>query len=339
MNRDDREETRRRLSSRMSRILVTGAAGFIGSSLVDRLLADGHDVIGLDSFEDYYPRRFKDANLEGARRNDRFVLHETNIIDLASPDASVGDGSPLKRLLDGVDVVFHMAAQAGVRASWGRSFRVYTENNVLATQLLLEACRDAGLKRFVYASSSSVYGDTDRLPMREDAVCRPISPYGVTKLAAEHLAYLYWKNFGVPTVSVRFFTVYGPRQRPDMAFHKFIRAMLRGEPLEIYGSGDQTRDFTYVSDIIDGLVAASQARPGAVYNLGGGSRVTLKHALDVLHDVLGVEQQLDAQPDQAGDVRHTWADLTRARADLDYAPKVSLAQGLAAEVEWLRHVG
>jgi nucleoside-diphosphate-sugar epimerase len=317
-------------------MLVTGAAGFIGSSLADRLLADGHDVTGIDSFEDYYPRHFKEANLASARRHERFILHEANLVDLASPDTTAGDGSPLRTLLEGVDVVLHMAAQAGVRASWGRSFHVYTDNNVLATQLLLEACRDTGLKRFVYASSSSVYGDTDRLPMSEDAVCRPVSPYGVTKLAAEHLAYLYWKNFGVPTVSARFFTVYGPRQRPDMAFHKFIRAMLRDEALEVYGSGDQTRDFTFISDIVDGLVAASKAKPGSVYNLGGGSRVTLKYALGVLRDVLGVELLLDTQPDQAGDVRHTWADLTRARADLGYEPRVRLEEGLAAEVAWLK---
>ncbi|HJW75751.1 MAG TPA: NAD-dependent epimerase/dehydratase family protein [Thermoleophilia bacterium] len=332
----------------MARILITGAAGFVGSSLVDRLLADGHDVVGVDSFEDYYPRRFKQANLEAARRHERFTMHEANLITLAtsastsvdsstgSVDPNTGDGSPLAQVLEDVDVVYHLAAQAGVRASWGRSFRVYTDNNVLATQLLLEACRHVGLRTFVYASSSSVYGDTDRLPMSEDAVCRPVSPYGVTKLAAEHLAYLYRKNFGVPTVSLRFFTVYGPRQRPDMAFHKFIRAMLRGEPLEIYGSGDQTRDFTFIDDIVDGLVAAAQARPGSVYNLGGGSRVTLNHALGVLHDALGAEQKLDAQPDQAGDVRHTWADLTRARADLGYEPKVGLETGLAAEVEWLQ---
>jgi nucleoside-diphosphate-sugar epimerase len=320
----------------MATMLVTGAAGFIGSSLVDRLLADGHDVVGVDSFEDYYPRHFKEANLAAARLHRRFTLHETNLIELTAAVTPPGDKPSLRELVAGADVVFHLAAQAGVRASWGGSFRVYTDNNVLATQLLLEACRDAGLGTFVYASSSSVYGDTDRLPMREDAVCRPVSPYGVTKLAAEHLAYLYWKNFGVPTVSLRFFTVYGPRQRPDMAFHKFIRAMLRDEPLEVYGSGDQTRDFTFISDIVDGLVAAADGRTGSVYNLGGGSRVTLNHALGVLHDVLGVEQKLDAQPVQAGDVRHTWADLTRAHADLGYEPKVGLEQGLAAEAAWLR---
>jgi nucleoside-diphosphate-sugar epimerase len=325
-------------TSRMARMLVTGAAGFIGSSLVDRLLDGGHEVIGVDSFEDYYPRHLKDANLEPARRHDRFTLQEASLIDLATPHSPREDGSPLERLVRDVDVVYHLAAQAGVRASWGRSFRIYTENNVLATQLLLEACRDADLRTFVYASSSSVYGDTDRLPMREDAVCRPVSPYGVTKLAAEHLAYLYWKNFGVPAVSLRFFTVYGPRQRPDMAFHKFISAMLREKPLEIYGTGDQTRDFTFISDIVDGLVSATEGKPGSVYNLGGGSRVTLKRALHVLHDALGIEQRLDSQPDQAGDVRHTWADLTRARADLGYEPRVGLRQGLAAEGEWLQKI-
>jgi nucleoside-diphosphate-sugar epimerase len=328
----------------MARMLVTGAAGFIGSSLVDRLLDDGHEVVGVDSFADYYPRRLKEANLAESRQNGRFTLHEADLTELASSvrgpgEQITGDGSALLRLLDEVDVVYHLAAQAGVRASWGRSFRVYSDNNVLATQVLLEACRRVGLRMFVYASSSSVYGDTDRLPMSEDAVCRPVSPYGVTKLAGEHLAYLYWKSFGIPTVSLRFFTVYGPRQRPDMAFHRFIRAMLRGEPLEIYGSGGQTRDFTFVDDIVEGLLAAASAKPGSLYNLGGGARVTLSHAVDVLHDVLGVAQKLDAQPDQAGDVRHTWADLSRARADLGYQPKVTLVEGLAAEVAWLKGVG
>lgn len=315
---------------------MTGAAGFIGSHLVDRLLADGCEVVGLDSFEDYYPRPYKEANLLGARSCDRFTLIADNLLALASGDGAGGDAPRLAALLADVDCVVHLAAQAGVRASWGRSFRIYTENNVLATQLVLEACREAGVPKLVYASSSSVYGDTDRLPMREDANCRPVSPYGVTKLAGEQLCRLYYRNHGVPTVSLRFFTVYGPRQRPDMAFHIFLRALLEGRPLEIYGEGNQTRDFTFVSDIVDGIVLAMQGRDGAVYNLGGGSRVTLLEAIRTLESASGCKAQVKGESVQAGDVKHTWADLSLATGELGYAPHVALDEGLRREAEWLR---
>ena len=318
------------------RIVVTGAAGFIGSHLVDRLLADGCDVVGVDSFEDYYPRPYKEANLVGARSSDRFSLLTDNLLALANGDGA-GDGkSRLVRLLADADCVVHLAAQAGVRASWGRSFRIYTENNVLATQLVLEASRAAGVPKLVYASSSSVYGDTDQLPMREDANCRPVSPYGVTKLAGEQLCRLYYRNHGVPTVSLRFFTVYGPRQRPDMAFHIFLRALLEGRPLEIYGEGNQTRDFTFVSDIVEGIVLAMQGRDGAVYNLGGGSRVTLLEAIRTLASASGCKAQVKGESVQAGDVKHTWADLSLATDELGYAPQVLLDEGLRREAEWLR---
>jgi UDP-glucose 4-epimerase len=318
------------------RIVVTGAAGFIGSHLVDRLLADGCDVVGVDSFEDYYPRPYKEANLVGARSSDRFSLVTDNLLALASGDGARDGESQLVRLFADADCVVHLAAQAGVRASWGRSFRIYTENNVLATQLVLEASRTAGVPKLVYASSSSVYGDTDQLPMREDANCRPVSPYGVTKLAGEQLCRLYFRNHGVPTVSLRFFTVYGPRQRPDMAFHIFLRALLEGRPLEIYGEGNQTRDFTFVSDIVEGIVLAMQGRDGAVYNLGGGSRVTLLEAIRTLESASGCKAQVKGESVQAGDVKHTWADLSLATDELGYAPQVLLDEGLRREAEWLR---
>ncbi len=318
------------------RIVVTGAAGFIGSHLVDRLLADGCDVVGVDSFEDYYPRPYKEANLVGARSSDRFSLLTDNLLALASGDGARDGESRLVRLLADADCVVHLAAQAGVRASWGRSFRIYTENNVLATQLVLEASRAAGVPKLVYASSSSVYGDTDQLPMREDANCRPVSPYGVTKLAGEQLCRLYFRNHGVPTVSLRFFTVYGPRQRPDMAFHIFLRALLEGRPLEIYGEGNQTRDFTFVSDIVEGIVLAMQGRDGAVYNLGGGSRVTLLEAIRTLESASGCKAQVKGESVQAGDVKHTWADLSLATDELGYAPQGLLDEGLRREAEWLR---
>ncbi len=315
-----------------SRVLVTGAAGFIGSSLVDRLLDSGASVTGVDSFEDYYDRRLKERNLQRAQTHPRFTLLETNILTLAGESE---EGAELRANVRGADVVYHLAAQAGVRASWGQSFRVYAENNVLGTQLMLEACKGSGVSRFVYASSSSVYGDAAELPLREDGVCHPISPYGVTKLAGEHLAVLYAASQHVPTVSLRFFTVYGPRQRPDMAFHIFIRALLNDEPIAVYGDGDQTRDFTYISDIVDALLLAPAAPGGSVVNLGGGARVSLREVLDVLGDVAGRSPRLQPRPTQAGDVRHTWADLRRARELLGYEPRVTLDGGLAAELAWL----
>ena len=326
------------VTSRRRRVVVTGAAGFIGSHLVDRLLADGCDVVGVDSFEDYYPRPYKEANLAGARSSARFTLVTDNLLDLAAGDGAEGGTSRLAALLTDADCVVHLAAQAGVRASWGRSFRIYTENNVLATQLVLEACREVGVPKLVYASSSSVYGDTDQLPMREDANCRPVSPYGVTKLAGEQLCRLYFRNYGVPAVSLRFFTVYGPRQRPDMAFHIFLRALFEGRPLEMYGEGNQTRDFTFVSDIVNGIVLAVQGRDGAVYNLGGGSRVTLLEAIRTLESASGCEARVQGESVQAGDVKHTWADLSLATEELGYAPQVPLDEGLRREAEWLREL-
>ena len=319
-------------------VLVTGCAGFIGSHLTDRLLADGHAVVGIDSFEDYYPRRIKQANLESARANPAFSLHEASILDLAAaatPGGAEGEGSALAALLRGCDCVYHLAAQAGVRASWGGSFEVYTRNNVLATQQLLEACVAAAAPKVIYASSSSVYGDQDELPLREDMLPRPRSPYGVTKLAGEHLCGLYHANHGLDAVALRFFTVYGRRQRPDMAFHKFITAMLEGREIVIYGDGAQTRDFTCVDDIVEGLVLAQGAPPGAVMNLGGGNRVSLAEAIATLGEVMGVEPQLARQPVEAGDVRDTMADVSKAGESVGYRPTTLLAGGLTRECAWL----
>lgn len=305
-------------------IVVTGCAGFIGSHLTDRLLADGHTVVGIDSFEDYYPRACKEANLEGALANSACTLHEANILDADMP-----------AILGGAACVYHLAAQAGVRASWGRSFEVYTRNNVLATQRLLEACVAAAVPKLIYASSSSVYGDQDELPLREDMVPRPRSPYGVTKLAGEHLCGLYCANHGLDAVALRFFTVYGPRQRPDMAFHKFIKAMLDDREIVIYGDGAQTRDFTYVDDIVKGLVLAQGAPPGAVMNLGGGNRVSLAEAIATLGEVMNVRPRLNVQHVEAGDVRDTWADVSRATELTGYRPTTNLASGMAQECAWV----
>jgi len=322
-------------------IVVTGCAGFIGSHLTDRLLADGHTVVGIDSFEDYYPRAIKEANLEGALANTAFTLHEANILELAAeaapggPDGGGASGSALAAFLRGCACLYHLAAQAGVRASWGSSFEVYTRNNVLATQQLLEACVAAEAPKVIYASSSSVYGNQDELPLREDMAPRPRSPYGVTKLAGEHLCGLYHANHGLDTVSLRFFTVYGPRQRPDMAFHKFIKAMLQGREIVIYGDGTQTRDFTYVDDIVEGLVLAQKAPAGAVMNLGGGNRVSLNEAIATLGEVVGVEPSVLRHGVEAGDVRDTWADVGRAAEYIGYVPTTHLMAGLAHEFAWL----
>jgi nucleoside-diphosphate-sugar epimerase len=230
----------------------------------------------------------------------------------------------------------HLAAQAGVRKSWGRDFNVYTVNNIEATQVLLEACVNQPLAKLVYSSSSSVYGDDVELPMREDAMPQPVSPYGVSKLAAEQLCYLYFVNFAVPTVSLRYFTVYGPRQRPDMGFHKFLRAAALGEPISVYGDGEQTRDFTFVDDVVEAnLAAATRGVPGRVYNIGGGSRVTVNEVMAMIGRVSGRPVTIAADPAQKGDMRHTFADTSRAKTDLGFVPRVQLEEGLAAEHRWL----
>jgi len=307
------------------RVLVTGSAGFIGSHLCERLIADGHDVVGVDCFTGYYDRRAKEANLARLRDCARFELVEA---DLAS--------APLEPLLEGVEVIYHQAAQPGVRASWGEHFATYARDNVLATQRLLEAVKERPLRKFVYASSSSVYGDAEAYPTSESALPRPVSPYGVTKLAAEHLVQLYWRNYGLPAVSLRYFTVYGPRQRPDMAFHRFIRWGLDGQPIQIYGDGEQTRDFTFVGDVVAANVAAGMSPVcGQVFNIGGGTQASINQVLALISTLL--ERPLDVRylASERGDVRHTAADTRQAREVLGFCPRTDLAAGLEAEVGWL----
>jgi nucleoside-diphosphate-sugar epimerase len=305
--------------------VVTGCAGFIGSHLSTALLDRGAEVTGLDCFTDYYPRAVKESNLAPlrARRGFQFVENRLERMNL----------SPL---LDGATHVFHLAAQAGVRKSWGQDFRTYTVDNVDATQALLEAVKGRPIERLVYASSSSVYGDAAAIPMREDARPQPVSPYGVTKLAAEQLCCLYHANFGVPAVSLRYFTVYGPRQRPDMAFHRFLRAALNGEPITLYGDGTQTRDFTFVADAVQATMAAGdRGELGGVYNIGGGSRVSMNDVLTLIERVVGRPLDVRREPPQKGDMRDTYADTSRARADLRFAPSATLEEGLRAEKDWL----
>ena len=307
------------------RSLVTGAAGFIGSSLSERLIKEGHDVVGVDCFTDYYPRSIKEENLKNLLKMPKFNFLEEDLLE-----------ANLTETLVGIDTVFHQAAQAGVRSSWGAEFEIYTTNNVLATQRLLEACKGVGIKRFIYASSSSVYGDSEELPLREDSPLTPVSPYGVTKLSGEHLSYTYWKNFKVPAISLRYFTVYGPRQRPDMAFNKFINAALKGEGIEIFGDGEQTRDFTFISDIVEGNILAMKSDAmGEVFNIGGGARVSVNKVLDTIQEIAGRSTKIVYRDVQKGDVRHTLADTGKARKYLGYIPEVKLKEGLKEEWQWL----
>lgn len=310
------------------KVVVTGAAGFIGSHLTESLLADGHEVVGVDAFVDYYPRAAKEANLRQA--GEAFPTHLTFL------EGRLQD-LDLAPLLEGAGQVFHLAAQAGVRASWGKDFALYTDHNLLATQRLLEAAVAAGVPRVVYASSSSVYGDARTLPLQEDAPCRPLSPYGVTKLAAENLALLYERNYGLPVVSLRYFTVYGPRQRPDMAFHRFLKAALDGAAIQVFGDGRQTRDFTFVDDIVRATrAAADQGRPGCVYNVGGGERIALNDVIDLIRNLTGRPLEVLRQSAQKGDMRDTLADTSAAQRDLAFRSTVSLRQGLAREWDWIK---
>lgn len=316
--------------------VVTGVAGFIGSHLAERLIALGYQVIGVDCFTDFYPRTLKEANLANLRYAPGFSFVEGDIrhLDWAT-------------LLNGADYLFHEAAQAGVRDSWGDGFSPYVRHNIQATQRLLEAAKGVDtLKRFVFASSSSVYGDAEAFPTSEDTVPRPVSPYGVTKLTCEHLCDVYHRSFGVPVVMLRYFTVYGPRQRPDMAFHRFIKAVLSQREIVVYGDGRQTRDFTFVSDIVaaniramahgvvDSCVADSRVN-GQVFNIGGGARIELNEVIKILEDVIGLRARVTHASKQQGDARHTSADISKAREWLGYEPHVRIDEGLREEVEWL----
>lgn len=308
--------------------LVTGAAGFIGSRLCLRLHEEGFSVTGIDCFTDYYPRFIKENNLAPLLNLEKFHFVEKDINQM-----------DMHGTVRQMDAVFHLAAQAGVRASWGRKFSDYTWNNIEATQKILEACRDYPVKKLVYASSSSVYGDCPDLPMRESSRLFPFSPYGVTKLAAENLCSLYCRNYGVPAVSLRFFTVYGPGQRPDMAFHKFLRSAAENEPITVYGDGSQTRDFTYVGDIINANISAMEkGKPGEIYNIGGGHNRKLKDIFPVLNQVTGKNIAINYSENQKGDVPHTSADISKAAADLNYQPRVRLEDGLREEWQWVRQL-
>jgi len=311
---------------------VTGAAGFIGSHLCERLLTLGHKVVGIDSFTDYYERARKEQNLAGAKANPDFTFEELDLVE-----------AKLQEALRGASVVYHLAGQDGVRPRSGGQFDRYVRNNIIATQRLLEALKETPVDRLVFAGSSSVYGDAEMFPTKESALPRPVSPDGVTKLAAEHMTLLYAKNFGVPAVSVRYFTVFGPRQRPDMAFARFMQALVDREAIEVFGDGEQTREFTYISDAIEGtLKAASADVTGQVFNLGGGSRSTINGVLATLEDISGLKAHKQMLPAVAGEPRHTGASINLARERLGWEPRVSLREGLTKQWEWfqaIRNVG
>lgn len=309
------------------RALVTGVAGFIGSHLARRLLADGHHVAGIDALTDYYDVELKRANL-ASLFGDRFeFIHaDLNEVDLTS-------------ILSNTDVVFHLAGQPGVRKSWGRDFSTYVAENVLATQRLLEAARSNGaIQRFVYASSSSVYGNAESFPTNEEVVPRPQSPYGVTKLAAEHLCGLYADNFGVPTVSLRYFTVYGPRQRPDMAFARFVKAAINDSQIRIFGDGEQIRDFTFVEDVVQAniLAASIDSRPGSVFNVAGGTSISVNAVLRLLEEISGLRLRVEYLSPVAGDVSRTGGDTRRIADDLGWQPYIGVEEGLRSQLAWAR---
>ena len=305
----------------MSRYLVTGCAGFIGSHVAEALLKRGHTVLGIDAFTDYYDRERKESNVQAAQNHGSFSFVEADLAE-----------DSITPLLAGIEGIFHLAAQPGVRGSWGATFAVYLRDNVLASQRVFEAAAQSGT-RLVLASTSSVYGNAESYPTHEDVRPRPISPYGVTKLACESLARTYAECFGLETVVLRYFTVYGPRQRPDMAFARIISALLRSAPFDVYGSGQQSRDFTYIGDAVEATIAAMESGlANTVYNVGGGSETTLRDVIALAQRLAGRRLEVRYEATAAGDVRRTAADTTRIRSELGWSPQTALADGLRQQL-------
>jgi nucleoside-diphosphate-sugar epimerase len=308
------------------RVVITGAAGFIGSHLSEHMLASGHEIVGVDAFTPFYERSLKERNLAGPLGHGAFRFVEADLREADLPE-----------LVRGADVIVHLAAQPGVRHSWGDSFDVYTGHNILATQRVLESAVIASVPRVVFASSSSIYGSAETMPTTEDVRPRPISPYGVTKLAGESLLHAY-SQYGVSTAALRYFTVYGPRQRPDMAIRRFITSALTGEVMPLFGTGNQRRDFTYVGDIVAATARVAESDAEGAFNIGGTNPVSLNELFETIEGVVGRPVNLDRQPALAGDPPSTSSSVERAAAAFGYRPTVRLADGIAAEAEWLSGV-
>jgi UDP-glucose 4-epimerase len=313
------------------KVLVTGCAGFIGSTLAEKLIERGYEVIGVDCFTPYYSTAIKHYNLRSLLKSERFSFLELDLSETSFDDLV----SVVKR----ATYILHEAAQPGVRSSWGADFDAYVKHNILASQKLLEAVLSAGsVKRFVYASSSSIYGNVENIPISEDAIPKPYSPYGVTKLTAENLCRVYYENFDVPIVILRYFTVYGPRQRPDMAFHKFIKSMLKSEPIYVYGDGQQARDFTYIEDIVEATIRSIECEDdiiGQAINVGYGRPVKLMDAIEIIAELCNAKPQIMFKEEMKGDVKATWADISKARKLLGWQPRTKLRDGLEAEIRWI----
>ncbi len=310
------------------KIIITGCAGFIGSHLTEFLLSKNYEIIGIDAFIDNYDVNQKKNNLKGFI--DKITFYNKNILDM-----DISSIVPEEEEF----VIYHLAALPGVRTSWGKKFENYTKNNILATQYLLESVKDRkNLKRFVYASSSSIYGNALKYPTSEDTVPNPISPYGLTKLSGEYLIKLYNENYGLPYTIFRFFTVYGPRQRPDMAFHIFMKAILNNQPITVLGDGSQTRDFTYVEDIITPLYLSMENENAlnTIFNIGGGHRIDLMSVIKMIFDIAGKETRIVYKEKSKGDVKDTSADVSLLMEKLNYKPKWELKDGLRKEWEWVK---
>ena len=303
--------------------LVTGAAGFIGAQIARKLLDRNEEVIGLDCFLNSYPRALKEDRIKPLMGYKNLEFIEGNILNV-----------DLRRLADHVDIIIHEAALPGPRTSWGDNFGSYSRNNIEATQKLLEAAKDSNIKKFVYASSSSVYGNAKQMPTKEDAPTKPLSPYGVTKLAGEHLCHLYWENFGVPAIVLRHFTVFGPKPRPDMAHTIFSRAILTGQEIKMFGDGEQSRGFTYVSDIVDATISAVHSQiVDEIFNIGGGVTATMNEVVEILEEIIGKKAKVRYVENFKGDARHTYPDISKAQKLLDYQPEVGLREGLIEVVD------
>jgi nucleoside-diphosphate-sugar epimerase len=309
----------------MKKVFVTGACGFIGTNLCYSLLKDGYFVIGVDAFTENYPKSLKQMNYNKLKKFKTFEFIECDLLKV-----------DLAPILDGVDIVFHLAGQPSVHNSWGEDFQVYSDRNIVLTQRLLRAVNLAKVARFVNSSSSSIYGRTSSHPTKESDDKRPISPYGVSKFAAENLVTLFASEYGMSTVSLRYFTVFGPRQRPDMAFNKLIQAGHKGEIFQMHGDGVQTRDFTFVEDVVEAnkLAALVDINPGSIFNIGGGSPISMNKAIEILEEIMGKRIQLEFIPLGPGNPMVTAADCTQAAAILGWKPKKDIYSGLKAQVEW-----